>query len=68
MSKKTQKQLEETFELYCNRCLRLAVKEYLHRSDHSELRELKTRIELLLEAQCKSEICQEECNQQGSTS
>ena len=63
MKKKTTKQIKAEFERYCDRCLKLAVKEYLNRSDHSELRELEIQIAFRLEAPCKTEYCQEQCNE-----
>jgi len=68
MRKKTTQQLKDEFERYCDRCLRLAVQEYLNRSYHEELRELKARIELLLEAPCKTPECLEDCNAEAERS
>lgn len=65
MEKITTKQLEHEFERYCDRCLLLAVKEYLNRAYHAELRDLKARIELLLESPCKTPECLEDCSVEG---
>lgn len=66
MKAKTEQQLTELFERYCDRCLALAVKEYLSRADHSQLRELELKIGFLLEAPCQTDECQEECSLQRS--
>lgn len=65
MKAKTEQQLTELFERYCDRCLALAVKEYLSRADHSQLRELELKIGFLLEAR-QTDECQEECSLQRS--
>jgi ubiquinone/menaquinone biosynthesis C-methylase UbiE len=49
MGNPTTKELEQTFERYCDRCLRLAVSEYLKRADYEELEKLKERIQTFLD-------------------
>lgn len=49
MGNPTTKELTETFERYCDRCLLLAVSEYLKRADYEELEKLKERIQTLLD-------------------
>lgn len=49
MGNPTTKKLEQTFERYCDRCLRLAVSEYLKRADYEELEKLKERIQALID-------------------
>jgi len=55
--------VEEYFESLCTNCLALAMSEYLKRASHHELRALKARIYLLLEGPCKTEQCQEDCDE-----
>jgi hypothetical protein len=48
MGNPTTKKLEKKFERYCDRCLWLAVNEYLKRADSKQLEELKAIVEATL--------------------
>jgi hypothetical protein len=63
MKMETPKEIADYFERLCSKCLLVAINEYLSRASHQELRALKARIYLLLEAPCKTEECQEDCNE-----
>lgn len=45
-----------------NRSLDAAFRELCHRADHDDLRQMECYIQLLLEAPCKSDECQESCD------
>lgn len=43
--------------------LDLAFRELTHRSNHDSLRKIDAYVQLLLEAPCKTEECQKQCNE-----
>lgn len=65
---KTKEQIKDRFSKHCNRCIDIAMEEYLHRASHKQLSELKDQVDLLLEAPCKTDVCQEKCRITGNKS